>query len=274
MNKNKTDVVIIQLKQEYCATMEKILEIDSVTAGYGDQVVLENVNLAIHEKDFIGIIGPNGGGKTTLLKVIMGVVKPFRGKIRFFTSVEENERRITGYLPQMNNLDRNFPISVTDVVLSGLMSREGFFSLYSGKQKKLAYSILEKMGIYHLRNKPVGELSGGQLQRVYLSRALISSPRLLMLDEPSTFVDTRFETDFYEILRQLNKEMAIIIVSHDVGTITWYVKTIACVNRFLHYHRSNVITQEQLEAYNCPIQLITHGDIPHTVLKKHEKDHD
>ncbi len=254
--------------------MEKILEISSLTAGYGDQVVLSDINLTVYEKDFIGIIGPNGGGKTTLLKAVMGLVKPFSGKVKFFHRESGDDRNIIGYLPQMNNLDRDFPISVTDVVLSGLMSKEGVFSRYSGRQKELALNLLEKLGIYNLRKKPVGELSGGQLQRVYLCRALISSPRLLMLDEPNTFVDTRFETDFYEILRELNEEMAVIIVSHDVGTITWYVKTIACVNRNLHYHRSNVITQEQLEAYNCPIQIITHGDVPHTVLKKHGKNHD
>ncbi len=253
--------------------MQKILEISSLSAGYGDNIVLRDINFSVYENDFIGIIGPNGGGKTTLLKVIMGVIKPFKGKVRFFHN-QSNARNIIGYLPQMNLFDKDFPITVVDVVLSGLLSRDGVFGKYSRRQKEHAEKLLQKMGIGDLSKTPVGKLSGGQLQRVYLCRAIISSPQLLILDEPNTFVDTGFEKDFYEILRELNKEMAVIIVSHDVGTITWYVKTIACVNKRLHYHPSNVITQEQLEAYNCPIQIITHGDVPHTVLKKHKEQHD
>lgn len=250
--------------------MQKILEIKDVAAGYGNEIVLRDINLTINDHDFIGIIGPNGGGKTTLLKVILGLIKPYRGKVTFFDGKTGRSENIIGYLPQINQIDLRFPISVREVVLSGLMSKEGVFSRYSGKQKRHAEDILNQLGIYDLRDKAIGELSGGQLQRVYLCRAIISSPRLLMLDEPNTFVDTRFETDFYEILKDLNTKMAIIVVSHDVGTISWYVKTIACVNKNLHYHPTNIITQEQLTSYNCPIQIITHGDVPHTVLEIHK----
>jgi zinc transport system ATP-binding protein len=250
--------------------MGKILEIKDVTAGYDDEVVLRDINLVINENDFIGIIGPNGGGKTTLLKVILGLIKPYRGVVRFNDDLRKKTFQSVGYLPQINMIDTSFPITVIDVVLSGLMSREGILSRYSGKQKELAENLLDQMGILYLKKKNIGELSGGQLQRVYLCRAIISSPSLLMLDEPNTFVDSRFETDFYGILKRLNREMAIIVVSHDVGTISWYVKTIACVNGNLHYHPSNIITQEQLASYNCPIQIITHGDVPHTVLEIHK----
>jgi zinc transport system ATP-binding protein len=250
--------------------MGKILEIKDVSAGYAEEIILKDVSLVVNDNDFIGIIGPNGGGKTTLLRVILGLLRPYRGTVTFFYGKEKDPANIIGYLPQINQIDVRFPISVMDVVLSGLMSKEGLFSRYSGKLKDHAGQMLKQMGIYDLRKKTIGGLSGGQLQRVYLCRAIISSPRLLMLDEPNTFVDTKFETDFYEILKHLNKEMAIIIVSHDVGTISWYVKTIACVNRNLHYHPSNIITQEQLASYNCPIQVITHGDIPHTVLESHK----
>lgn len=250
--------------------MSKILEIKDVSAGYGNEIVLKDINLAINDHDFIGIIGPNGGGKTTLLKVILGLIKPYRGTVTFFNNDQEKSKNIIGYLPQINQIDLKFPISVREVVLSGLMSKEGVFSRYSGKQKIYAEDLLNRLGIYGLRDKPVGELSGGQLQRVYLCRAIISSPRLLMLDEPNTFVDSRFEKDFYEILKDLNTKMSIIVVSHDVGTISWYVKTIACVNKILHYHPTNIITQEQLASYNCPIQIITHGDVPHTVLEIHK----
>ena len=129
--------------------------------------------------------------------------------------------------------------------------------------------LLEEMGISNIREKAIGELSGGQMQRVFLCRALLSDPRVLILDEPDTFVDNRFEGELYQKLLQLNKQMAIVLVSHDMGTISSYVKTIACVNGNLHYHKSNIISQEQLESYNCPIQIISHGDIPHTILKHH-----
>src|SRR5690606_16857785 len=144
---------------------------------------------------------------------------------------------------------------------------------FTRSDKARAMEILEMMGIAHLRKKSIGELSGGQMQRAFLGRAIISEPRLLILDEPNTFVDNKFEHDLYELLSHLNEKMAIMMVSHDVGTITTYVKTIACVNRNLHYHRSNIITQSQLAAYNCPIQLITHGEVPHTVLGEHHHLH-
>ncbi len=250
--------------------MGKILEIKNVSAGYEDEIILRDIDLTVNENDFIGIIGPNGGGKTTLLKVILGLIRPCQGTVNFFEGNQVKSETSIGYLPQINQIDRQFPITVINVVLSGLMSKEGIFGRYSGNQKKLAEELLGRLGILNLKKKNIGELSGGQLQRVYLCRAIISSPRLLMLDEPSTFVDTKFETDFFGTLKQLNKEMAIIVVSHDVGTISWYVKTIACVNRNLHYHPSNIITQEQLASYNCPIQIITHGDVPHTVLEIHK----
>ena len=119
------------------------------------------------------------------------------------------------------------------------------------------------------KKSPIGDLSGGQMQRVFLCRAIISSPRLLILDEPTTYVDSNFEKEFYPILEELNKTIAIVMVSHDLGTICSYVKTIACVNRELHYHHSNLITPEQLQSYHCPLELLTHGPVPHRVLKKH-----
>jgi zinc transport system ATP-binding protein len=150
------------------------------------------------------------------------------------------------------------------------MKRNKLIRNFTPAERKKVSIIMEEMDIARLRDKPVGELSGGQLQRVFLARAIVSSPRLLILDEPNTFVDNAFESELYARLLELNHKMAIIIVSHDVGMISTYVKTIACVNRELNYHPSNVISEKQLKDYNCPIQLITHGDIPHTVLKKHD----
>lgn len=245
--------------------MKKILELKSLTAGYDEKIVLKGVNLVVNENDFLGIIGPNGGGKTTLLKVILGILKPVKGEIL----PNGNDRCIIGYLPQINQIDNKFPIPVKEVVLSGLMSHKKIFGRYNSENKRRADELMSQMGIIHLKNKNIGELSGGQLQRVFLCRAIISDPQLLILDEPDTYVDSNFEGELYEILDQLNSHMAIIIVSHDVGTICSHVKTIACVNETLCYHDSNIISQEQLKAYNCPIDLITHGEVPHRVLKHH-----
>ncbi|MFA8432931.1 MAG: metal ABC transporter ATP-binding protein [Marinifilaceae bacterium] len=248
--------------------MEKILELQSITAGYDEEVILKDINLTVHENDFLGIIGPNGGGKTTLLKVILGILKPLQGSL-WLKSVNHGQSRI-GYLPQFNTIDKKFPISVREVVLSGLMSQKRIFGRYNREDKVKAEALMEQMGVLHLKNKNIGELSGGQLQRVFLCRAIISDPGLLILDEPNTYVDSNFEGELYDILDELNQRMAIIIVSHDVGMICSHVKAIACVNRTLEYHDTNEISEKQLQDYGCPIDLITHGEVPHRVLKKHQ----
>jgi zinc transport system ATP-binding protein len=150
------------------------------------------------------------------------------------------------------------------------MIRKGFISRMSPDDKKKADKVIEELGLSGMSKSILTELSGGQMQRVFLGRAIIGDPRLLLLDEPGNFVDMTFENDFYEKLRDLNKRMAILMVSHDVGTISAHIKSFACVNRSLHYHPSHEITNEDLLAYGCPIQLVTHGDVPHTVLKYHK----
>lgn len=249
--------------------MKRLLEIRHLTAGYDNDMILSDVNLLVYEKDFIGIIGPNGGGKTTLLRTILGLLKPMDGSIIFDSSLQEDDNHHIGYLPQINRIDKAFPITVFDVVRSGLISRRRFLGRYSDEEDERAMMLLREMGVAEFARKSIGELSGGQVQRVLLCRALVNNPRLLILDEPNTYVDNRFERELYDKLQVLNDRMAILLVSHDVGTITSYVKSIACVNRTLHYHPSNIITPEQLSGYQCPIQIITHGEVPHTVLKKH-----
>ena len=247
--------------------MKKLLEIKNLSAGYENQVVLENVSLDIFSNDFIGVIGPNGGGKTTLIKTILGLIKPISGELNLLI----NKKNI-GYLPQVNQIDKRFPITVFDVVRSGKADTALFSSFHKNRQEKeKAETLLQEMGISNLRNKSIGELSGGQMQRVFLCRALMNEPELLVLDEPSTYVDNNFEGELYLKLKELNDRMAILLISHDVGTISFFVKTIACVNRNLHHHPSNIISEEQLASYNCPLQIITHGDIPHTVLKLHDE---
>ncbi len=240
-----------------------LVELKDVWAGYGQVPVVRKVNLKIEADDFIGVIGPNGGGKSTILKTILGIIQPIEG-----TVIKQNIR--IGYLPQINNFDKQFPITVQDVVLSGLTGDKGKM-LWPGKQqKKQVAELLDFAGMTHHRTRPIGELSGGQMQRVFLCRAIIGEPKLLILDEPGTYMDKNFETDLYKLLPELNKRMAILLVSHDVGTISSVVKTIACVNGKLHYHASNKISGEILKYYNCPVDIIAHGTVPHRILKSHD----
>ncbi len=246
--------------------MSVILKMRSLSAGYGTRNVLNNIDFEIIENDFIGVIGPNGGGKTTLLRVILGVLKPTGGDLIMGSGIDKST---IGYLPQISTGDNSFPLSVFDVVLSGLMIRKGPGMRFSPEEKNRASGLLEELGLKGYSRFQLKELSGGQLQRVFLARAIIGNPRLLLLDEPGNFVDSAFERSFYDKLKELNRKMTILMVSHDIGTISSHVKSFACVNGSLHYHPSSEITSEQLLAYSCPIQLITHGEVPHTVLKNH-----
>ena len=249
--------------------MRPLIEIRNLSAGYDSTIILQEVNLTVNQLDFVGIIGPNGGGKTTLLKSILGLITPVSGDILFDESMTSGNSYSIGYLPQISNIDRKFPITVFDVIRSGLMSRKRLISKYTSAENERAESLVNEMGIYGIRNKAIGELSGGQIQRTLLCRALVNNPKLLILDEPNTFVDNRFEKELYEKLRILNEHLTILLVSHDLGTISTYVKSFACVNGSLHYHGGNQLTPELLQAYECPIQIISHGKIPHTVLYNH-----
>jgi len=249
--------------------MAHLFEMHSLSASYGSFTVLEDVNFIVNESDFIGVIGPNGGGKTTLLKLILGLLKPSEGTIIFNNDVLNGNR--IGYLPQLSTGDVNYPVTVTDIVLSGLMIQKGIISRMTSSDKMKASKVIDELGLKDLAGATINELSGGQMQRVFLGRAIIGDPKLLLLDEPGNFVDATFENDFYEKLKELNNRMAILMVSHDVGTISSHIKSFACVNKNLHYHPSHEITNDDLLSYGCPIQLITHGEVPHTVLKYHTK---
>lgn len=253
--------------------MNKILEIKNLSVGYNNNPnVLKNVNLDVFQDDFLGIIGPNGGGKTTLLKTLLGLIKPISGEVLFYKDNIRTTRLNIGYLPQINQIDKKFPISVYDVILSGLTMDKKFFTSYTAQQKEQGIVIAQKMGLQDFLHKAIGELSGGQLQRTLLGRAIVDKPSLLILDEPNSYVDKRFETNFYKLLEEINKETAIILVSHDVGTVVSMVKNIACVNEGLHYHSGANITTDWLEQIysSCPIEMVGHGEFPHRVLEKHE----
>jgi zinc transport system ATP-binding protein len=244
---------------------QPLVSIQKVTAGYNGTPVLRDLSLDIFPNDFLGVIGPNGGGKTTLSKVLLGILKPYSGRVRF-----PQGRPNIGYLPQVSQTDHSFPVTVIDVILSGLATPGNWWKSLKKEHKNKARQLIHKTGLDGMAGRPVGELSGGQFQRVLLARAIINDPQLLVLDEPDTFVDRSFEGELYQLLGELNKKMAIFLISHDIGTISSMVKTIACVNGTLHYHPSNELTEDVLKVYECPIDLIAHGPVPHRVLKDHE----
>lgn len=247
---------------------EVIIRLKGVTVEYDGVAALKDVDLEFYSGDFVGIIGPNGGGKSSLVKAIMGLT-PHTGTIEFCGKL--SSRHSIGYMPQQNLFDKSFPISVQELVMSGLQAKKGL-GRYSAKDRSRANVILEELDVKHLQDRQIGELSGGELQRALLGRAIISDPALLILDEPANFVDNQFEGELYALLERLSERMAIIIVSHDVGTITSLVRSVVCVNRTVHRHPTAELTPELLENYHCPIQVISHGTVPHTVLAHHH-DH-
>ena len=248
--------------------MQPIVSLKNVTVKYDNTTALEDVALNIYPDDFLGIIGPNGGGKTTLVKAILKAL-PHSGEVSYSPTLFEHGHHLIGYLPQQSEFDRSFPISVIEVVMSGLQAEKRLLKRYSSEDRKKAMKLLEMAGIEAIADRQISEISGGQMQRALLCRAVILEPKLLILDEPTNFVDNKFENELYTLLHHLNERMAIVMVSHDLGTITSVVKSIVCVNRTVHRHDSNIITPEQLENYHCPIQIISHGHIPHTVLEHH-----
>ncbi len=228
--------------------MESIVSLSNVTVRYDDYVAIDSVNLEIFADDFICIIGPNGGGKTTLIKAILGTL-PHSGEVRLSPTLFNGNKRLIGYLPQHSTFDRNFPISVLEVVMSGLQSERGFATRYSRADRTKAMQLLDKMGISAIAERQIGEVSGGQMQRALLCRAVISEPKLLILDEPTNFIDKQFESELYNILQQLNKQMAIVMVSHEVNNISPAVKSIVCINRTLHRHNTNTLSHKELNEY-------------------------
>ncbi|KAB6574894.1 metal ABC transporter ATP-binding protein [Phocaeicola vulgatus] len=250
-----------------------IIQLTDISASYDEKTVLSHVNLTVYERDFLGVIGPNGGGKTTLIKIILGLLKPASGSVRFYKNEKEVPEIAMGYLPQYNSIDKKFPISVYEVVLSGLNKQKSLFHRYTPEQHELVSRIIARMGLEGLESRAIGELSGGQLQRALLGRALVSNPEVVILDEPNTYIDKRFESKLYSLLEEINKERAIILVSHDIGTVLQNVKTIACVNETLDYHPDTEVPTEWLEEhFGCPIELLGHGNFPHRILKCHHHD--
>ena len=225
-----------------------IIRLEHIFAAYERKAVLEDVCLNVYERDFLGIIGPNGGGKTTLVKLVLGLLRPVSGSIRFYQEGKEMPEISMGYLPQYTTIDKKFPISVYDVVLSGLNKQKSLFRSFTPAQHGQVRKVIARMGLEGLERRAIGQLSGGQLQRALLGRALVSNPQVIILDEPNTYIDKRFEARLYELLEEINRECAIILVSHDIGAVLKQAKSIAFVNHRLDYRPCEEVTDEWIEA--------------------------
>ncbi|MFA4915474.1 MAG: ABC transporter ATP-binding protein [Syntrophales bacterium] len=245
--------------------MEHLIEVTNVSFGYEDIPVLEDVSLNIFEKDFVLIIGPNGGGKTTLLKLIIGIIKPWMGSIHIHKDVSGR----VGYVPQYASFNRNFPISAFEMVLTGCINTQNYFGKYKKDDIEKTGRILEKVNMYARRHENINNLSGGQIQKVLIARALVSEPLVLFLDEPTASIDITSKTSLMDFLNELNEKMAIAVVTHDPTPFAPTYRHIACLNKNLYFHERGELDTHVLEyVYGCPVELLGHG-IPHTLLKKH-----
>ncbi len=248
---------------------KEAIGLDNVSVSYGDTQVLKDVSVSLDEGEFLGIIGPNGGGKTTLLKVILGLLEPDAGKVNIYGKRPKKASGRLGYVPQYSNFDAQFPIDVWNVVLMGRVGRLGWKPFYSKKDKRMAKKALKKVDLLGQKDRQISNLSGGQQQRALIARALASEPNILLLDEPTASIDEKVQSSIYELLRELNEDggKTIVLVSHDIGVISSYVKKVACLNKYFIYHGSDELTPEMIEAsYECPVDLVAHGH-PHRVFE-------
>ena len=238
-----------------------VIQLINISVQFHNVPVLEDVTLSIKNNDFLGIIGPNGGGKTTLLKVILGLITPNAGKVLVMDKLPLYGRKHIGYIPQHNLFDPDFPINVWEVVMMGRYSRRGLIRRYTEEDVEMTRQALGKVEMLKHSNKQISQLSGGEQQRVFIARALVAEPQILLLDEPTASIDAVSQTEFYEILRDLKQKMAIVLVSHDIGAVSVYVDKIACLNRQLFYNGSKDISSEILESvYKCPVHIISHSN--------------
>jgi zinc transport system ATP-binding protein len=248
---------------------EPIVVLNNVWVWLGNNLALRDVSLSIQVGKFIGLMGPNGGGKTTLLKTLAGLIKPDRGEIRM-----SEDTGAIGYVPQDERFDPDFPLTVRDVVRMGLYGPKGIFPRLTAAEKIRADSVLDMVGMKPLASRMIGELSGGQKQRVFIARAVVGNPRLLLLDEPTTGVDAAARDAFYKLLFDLmaNLSLTIILASHELEVVPTQVDEIICVNQKVFIHAApDEIGDSDLfrEAYGCELEFMLHGRYPHRVVEQH-----
>jgi len=250
-----------------------VIELESVSCLLSGRKVLDGVDLKVREGDLYAVIGPNGGGKTTLLKVILGLLPASSGTVRVFGTTPREARSRIGYVPQYRTFDFHYPVTVEEMVLSGRLGHiPGPVRRFSQEDREAARKALDRTGIIHLSRRPICDLSGGEQQRAIIARALVGDPDLLILDEPMVYVDMPTEVQLFDMLEDLLKEITVLLVTHDIGAISTNVTRVACLNGRIFTHDTSEISEEMLTAaYHCPVDLIAHG-IPHRVFRDHEKE--
>lgn len=207
------------------------IEVKDLSVNYNGVKAIQDIDFTIQDRDFLAIIGPNGGGKTTLIKVLLELIKADKG------SVVKDKKSPMGYVPQFTFFDKTFPIKVFDVILSGRLPKKiKLFQRYTSKDKKEVEKVMESLEMLHLKERQIGQLSGGQIQKVLIARALITNPKILILDEPTASLDLKTKTEIYSILKELNREKTIIMVTHDIEEVFPYIKSILYINRKLKFY--------------------------------------
>lgn len=238
---------------------QPVIDIQKVSYSYGGPLVLKNVDLQVRDGEFLGLVGPNAGGKSTLLKLVLGEIEPLVGQVRVFGKRPSAARRHIGYVPQYPNFTRDFPITAEQVVLTGRLGMGGVLGGYSRRDRESARRAMGETEVLDFAERSVGSLSGGQLQRVLLARALACEPRLLLLDEPTANIDMRVENEIFDLLKLLSARMAVVVVSHDIAFISGYVHRVACLNRTLMCHDTAAIDGQFInELYGTDVRMVSH----------------
>ena len=242
---------------------ETVLSVENLTYTYPGHMApaLKDISFEVREKEFLGIIGPSGGGKTTLIKLILGLMKPDQGTIHVLGRSPTKAQKLIGYVPQFVTFSRDFPLTVEDVILMGRLGLSHRWLGYRREDYDVVNDLIPRLNLEGLEKRPIGNLSGGQLQRVLLARAMAGQPRILMLDEPTTNIDPLAEETIFEILSELNKSVTVLLVSHDVGFITKYVRRVVCVNQSAVCHETDELSEEAIQdIYHFGLRSIAHGD--------------
>jgi zinc transport system ATP-binding protein len=235
------------------------IEIDGVTFSYGAAPVLEQVSLAVQRGEFLGLVGPNAGGKSTLLKLILGLLKPQTGRIKVLGRSPRQARKAIGYVPQYPAFARDFPITVEQAVIMGRLGTGSWLGGYGHRDRTAVLRALVEVEAENLARAQIGQISGGQLQRVLLARALAGDPEVLILDEPTANIDQRVEGEIFDLLEELNQRMTIVVVSHDIAFVSSYVRRVACLNRTLVCHRTDAINGQVIrELYGESVRMVAH----------------
>ncbi len=235
------------------------IEINELNFSFESLLILEDINMNIEQGDFAGLVGPNGGGKTTLLKLILGLYKAHSGQIKILGKPIKHQRKLIGYVPQYANFNSDFPISVQDTVLQGRLGISRSFGRYNKHDKQIAHKVMRETEIHNLAQRSIQTLSGGQMQRVLVARALAAEPEILLLDEPTANIDQRAEKDIFDLFKAINQRMTILIISHDIGFVSDYINKVFCLNKTLVCHDSTPVTSDTIHTlYGGHISEVHH----------------